>query len=159
MARKVSAGILLFRRRKGVLEIYLGHPGGPYFRGKDTGWWSIPKGRIEEGEEPEQAGRREFAEETGMSLPEGALIPLGEVKQRGGKIIHGWAVEWTAPEEPPRHVSNTYQLEWPPASGRMETFEEFDRAGFFPEPEARRKINEAQAGFIDRLKKILESKS
>ena len=131
MASKISAGILLFRRLDGGLEFYLGHPGGPFFKKKDAGWWSIPKGLVEEGEDPVDAALREFEEETGISLNKKDLVPLGEVKQKGGKVVHAWACEWTKKEDPPSQPSNTFEMEWPPKSGKKAEFPELDRTAFF----------------------------
>lgn len=149
---KTSAGLLLFRETSGGLEVLLVHPGGPFWSRKDDGAWSIPKGEFEEGEDPLEAARREFEEETGASAP-GEAIPLGALKQAGGKIVHAWAVRGDF--DPDLLESNTFLLEWPPKSGRMREFPEVDRAGWFPLHEARRKILKGQAGFLERLQEKL----
>jgi predicted NUDIX family NTP pyrophosphohydrolase len=147
MAARESAGILL--HRGGATEVLLVHPGGPFWARKDAGAWSIPKGEVEAGETPEAAARREFAEETGTTLPDGALEPLGSVKLKSGKVVHGFAVAGDL--DPEAIVSSTFELEWPPRSGRITTFPEVDRAGWFGLDEAREKLNPAQAAFVDRL--------
>jgi predicted NUDIX family NTP pyrophosphohydrolase len=148
VSKTQSAGLLLFRHSDGDTEVLLGHPGGPFWRRKDLGAWSIPKGLIAPGENPLAAARREFAEETGHH-PRGETIPLGNAKQPGGKIVHVWAVQddWdTAGLQ-----SNTFQMEWPPRSGRRQSFPEIDRADWFNIADARLKILKGQAIFIDRL--------
>ena len=147
MAARESAGILLHRADRA--EVLLVHPGGPYWSRKDAGAWSIPKGEVEEGEEPRTAALREFAEETGTRLPDGALEPLGSVKLKSGKLVHAFAVAGDL--DPEAIVSSTFELEWPPRSGRTRTFPEVDRAGWFGLDEAREKLNPAQAAFVDRL--------
>jgi len=149
---KLSAGLLMFRRSRG-LELFLVHPGGPFFRNKDDGAWSIPKGEVEDGAEPLAIALREFSEETGAAAPEGELVALGEVRQKGGKRVLAWAIEGDV--ETSAVKSNTFELEWPPRSGRKETFPEIDRAEFFPPELARRKLNPAQAELVDRLEKKL----
>ena len=147
MAARESAGILLHRADRA--EVLLVHPGGPYWSRKDAGAWSIPKGEVEEGEDPRTAALREFAEETGTRLPDGALEPLGSVKLKSGKLVHAFAVAGDL--DPEAIVSSTFDLEWPPRSGRTRTFPEVDRAGWFGLDEAREKLNPAQAAFVDRL--------
>ena len=154
MTTRRSAGILLFRRRGGSLEVLLGHPGGPFFGRKDLGSWSIPKG--EPGpDETDLAGtaRREFQEETGHPVPDGRLIELGSVTQRGGKVVHAWAAEGDL--DPALAQSNTFSFEWPPFSGKVRTYPEIDRVEWFAPDEARRHIKDAQAPFIDRLEAAL----
>jgi predicted NUDIX family NTP pyrophosphohydrolase len=153
---KVSAGILLYRIRDGVPEVLLVHPGGPFFVKKDAGAWGIPKGLIDEGEDPLAAARREFEEETGFKA-EGAVLPLAPVQQKGGKIVHAWAMEGDC--DPEKIQSNTFMLEWPPRSGRQQEFPEVDRAGWFSVGEAKQWINPAQAGFLDELERALRSKA
>lgn len=152
--RKQSAGILLFRRRAGGVEVWLVHPGGPYFARKDAGAWSLPKGEVAAGEEPFEVALREFAEETGQSLercaPGAKPRPLGAVRQRGGKVVVAWAVEGDWPRGA-ELVSNRFEIEWPPRSGRRRTFPEVDRGAFFPLDEARRKIHPAQVELLERL--------
>jgi predicted NUDIX family NTP pyrophosphohydrolase len=144
-----SAGLLLYRRSVG-LEVFLVHPGGPFFAKRDDGWWTVPKGLVDRDEDPLAAARREFAEETGFALPAGAeFIDLGSVRQKGGKVVRAWAVEGDC--EPALLRSNTVTLEWPPRSGRRRDFPEVDRGAFFPLDEARRKILPAQAPLLDRL--------
>ena len=147
-----SAGLLLFRHRYDQLELFLAHPGGPYWARKDAGVWTIPKGLIDEGEEPLAAARREFAEETGHAI-DGDFIPLGELKQKGNKIVHAWAVAGDL--DPATISSNSYSIQWPPNSGQWRRFPEVDRAGWFGVDEARIKILPGQTGFIDRLLAIL----
>ncbi len=154
---KVSAGILLFRRHGGQLEVLLVHPGGPIWAKRDAGAWSIPKGEVESGEEPHAVARREFGEETGHRLPDSALAPLGEVRQRSGKTVLAWTCQGDL--DPATLVSNTFRAEWPPGSGRIREFPEVDRAGWFEPDEARRRINPAQAAFIDRLLERLQAQS
>lgn len=149
---KTSAGLLLFRETSGGLEVLLVHPGGPYWSKKDEGAWSVPKGEFEEGDNPLEAARREFEEETGASAP-GEAIPLGSLKQSGGKIVHAWAVRGDF--DPALLRSNTFSLEWPPKSGRMQEFPEVDRAGWFPVAAAKRKILTGQVGFLDQLQEKL----
>ena len=143
-----SAGLLLYRRKSDKLEVQLGHPGGPFWRNKDLGSWSIPKGLITEGETPLAAAKREFGEETGHR-PRGKSLPLGEAKQPGGKIVHVWAVEddWDAAD---LH-SNMFEMGWPPRSGRRQMFPELDRAAWFGVAEANNKILKGQAIFLGRL--------
>ncbi len=129
------------------------HPGGPFFRNKDEGAWSIPKGEVAEGEDLLVTARREFAEELGPR-PEGLFLPLGEVRQRGGKIVHAWAIEGDHDDTRPVS-SNTFTIEWPPRSGRQQAFPEIDQARFFDPDTARVKINPAQVAFIDRLEGVL----
>lgn len=136
-----------------TLEVLLAHPGGPFFRNKDDAAWSIPKGAPEAGETLEQAALREFAEEVGLPV-EGPLLPLGEIRQKAGKVVHAWAAAGDAPKDfEPR--SNLVEIEWPPRSGRRLKFPEVDRAAFFSVEEARRKINPAQVPLIDRLLRLL----
>lgn len=148
---KISAGILLVRVAPAVAggyEFLLAHPGGPFFARKDDGAWTIPKGIVEPGEEPLAAARREFVEETALALPVGTLIPLGEVKQAGGKVVHVWAAVGDADADACR--SNAFELEWPRGSGRMQHFPEVDRFAWFDAPTAMRKLLAAQVAFIER---------
>ena len=147
-ASRRSAGILLYRRTAGSVEVLLGHPGGPFWRNKDLTSWSIPKGLIGEGESPVAAATHEFAAETGYT-PRGTCLLLGEAKQPGGKIVHAWAVEddWDAT----LLKSNLFDMEWPPKSGRRQSFPELDRAEWLGIAEARAKILKGQAVFLDRL--------
>jgi predicted NUDIX family NTP pyrophosphohydrolase len=147
MAQKTSAGLLLYRRN-GNVEIFLVHPGGPFWAKKDAGAWSLPKGEFEEGEDQLEAAKREFAEETGFAI-DGEFSPLTPLKQPSGKVIHAWAVE--ADCDPSKVRSNLFSMEWPPKSGQMREFPEVDRAAWFDIPEARRRIIEGQAGFIDQI--------
>jgi predicted NUDIX family NTP pyrophosphohydrolase len=146
--RNVSAGLLLFRRPQGSLELFLAHPGGPFWRGRDLGAWTIPKGLVAPGEELLAAARREFEEETGIT-PSEPFIPLGSVRQKAGKTIHAWA--WEGDADPAAIVSNTTRYEWPRGSGRWVTFPEVDRCAWFEPGAARSRLNPAQAELIDRL--------
>ncbi len=143
-----SAGILLWRRRE-ELEVLLVHPGGPVWARRDAGAWSIPKGECDPGEPPRKRALIEFAEETGTALGDGALRELGEVRQRGGKVVVAFAREGDL--DPATLRSNTFEMEWPPRSGRRQAFPEVDRAQWFSLDEARRRINPAQAALLDRL--------
>ena len=148
-----SAGILLFRRTGGGLEVLLGHPGGPFWAKKDLGAWMILKGEVEPGEDPYEVARREFEEETGHEAPDTEPLPLGEVTQRGGKRVIAWALEGHL--DPAHAVSNTLQIEWPPRSGRMRTIPEIDRVAWLDPDAARLAINVAQVAFVDRLEDAL----
>jgi predicted NUDIX family NTP pyrophosphohydrolase len=148
MARR-SAGLLLYRRRDGAVELLLVHPGGPLWARRDAGAWSIPKGEVGEGEDPRAVALREFEEETGHPAPRGELVPLGEVRQRGGKLVTAWAAAGDL--DPTAITSNTFTLEWPPRSGRRREFPEVDRAGWFDPATARDKLLAAQAQLVDRL--------
>ncbi len=128
--------------------MFLAHPGGPFWARRDEGAWTIPKGGVEPGESPLEAARREFVEETGIE-PRSAFIPLGSVRQRAGKIVHAWA--WEGDADPGAIASNTTQTEWPRGSGRHITYPEVDRCAWFTPEEARRRMNAAQAAFVDRL--------
>lgn len=152
-ARHLSAGLLMFRRGKAGPEVLLAHPGGPFFRNKDEGFWTIPKGLPAPGETLADAARREFEEELGLPVA-GELIPIGEIRQKGGKTVHGWAVEGDLPAGFVV-VSNTFEMEWPPRSGRHQFFPEVDRAEFFPIAKARTKMNAAQSAFLDRLLSLI----
>ncbi|HYO93792.1 MAG TPA: NUDIX domain-containing protein [Polyangiaceae bacterium] len=149
----VSAGLLMFRRAEQGLEAFLAHPGGPFFRNKDAGAWTLPKGLHTPEETLLETARREFHEEIGLPVTE-PLLPLGEVRQRSGKIVHAWAFEGSAPIDfvP---ASNTFELEWPPRSGKLQLFPEVDRARFFSLAEARIKMIAAQTAFLDRLVALL----
>lgn len=149
----ISAGLLLFRRTHGALEVFLVHPGGPFWKNRDAGAWSIPKGLINPGEEPLEAARRELAEETGITV-DGPFIPLGSVQQKAGKLIHAWACEADADEQ--AIVSNTTRVELPRGSGRRIEVPEVDRAAWLSVPLAREKINPAQAQLIDWLQAALK---
>lgn len=151
---KISAGILLYRRKDNELRVFLIHPGGPFFAKKDEGAWSVPKGEIDEGEGALAAARREFEEETGCKA-EGDFIPLSPIKQKNGKTVLAWAVEGGCDADAIR--SNTFKLEWPPKSGRLQDFPEVDRAGWFTVDEAKKKINPAQAALVDELLSKLTS--
>ena len=152
----VSAGLLLYRRGPGGLEVLLVHPGGPFWAKKDEGAWSIPKGLVDEGEDPLAVARREFAEETGIRL-EGPFLPLGSIRQKAGKTVHAWACEGDA--DPARVTSNVMTTEWPKGSGRRLTFPEVDRCDWFDPPTARVKLNPAQAELIDRLEAAISTLS
>jgi predicted NUDIX family NTP pyrophosphohydrolase len=151
MAKK-SAGLLMVRRRGGVLEVFLVHPGGPFWAKKDEGVWSIPKGEYETGEDPLEVAKREFQEETGFQAS-GDFLPLTPRKQPGGKVVAAWALEGDC--EASAVKSNTFFMEWPPRSGRQMEFPEVDRAGWFTIPEAREKILKGQVGFLDELSLVL----
>jgi predicted NUDIX family NTP pyrophosphohydrolase len=138
----------MVRRCGDAIELLLVHPGGPYFRNKDDGVWTIPKGLVNPGEELLAAACREFEEETGVPVPGGPFVPLGHIRQRAGKIVHAWAFAGDC--DPGAIHSNTYELEWPPRSGRRQSFPEVDRGAFFDPDTARRKLLPAQTPFIDR---------
>jgi predicted NUDIX family NTP pyrophosphohydrolase len=152
VSTKRSAGLLLFRQSDSGLEVLLAHPGGPYWRRKDDGAWTIPKGEAGAGEADVAAARREFAEEIGYDPP-GDCLPLGEARQPGGKSVVIFAVrgEW----QPQHLLSNLFELEWPPRSGQLQSFPEVDRAAWFSIGEARRKILKGQLVFLDRLVETL----
>ena len=149
---KQSAGLLLYRVREGALEVFLVHPGGPFWAKKDLGAWSIPKGEIGGGEDPLEAARREFEEETGFR-PEGVFRELAPVRQKSGKVVHAWAVEGDCDAAAIR--SNTFPLEWPPRSGRWMDVPEMDRAGWFDLDTARAKILEGQRGLLEELRRLV----
>jgi len=147
---KRSAGILLWRRApSGAVEVLLGHPGGPFYARKDVGAWSVLKGEFESGEEPLAVAYREFEEETGVAAPARPALELGEVRQANGKTVFAWAIEGDL--DPALAVSNTFDLEWPPGSGRLQAFPEIDRVAWFDLPTARTRLIPAQAAFLDRL--------
>jgi predicted NUDIX family NTP pyrophosphohydrolase len=163
---KQSAGLLLFRRRnsgpsESGLEVFLVHPGGPFWAKKDLGAWSIPKGEYGEDEEPLAAALREFEEETSFgqigSLPQSAFMALNSIRQNGGKVVTAWAVEFDV--DASKVVSNLCEIEWPPRTGRRISVPEVDRAAWFPVPEARTRIFAAQQPFLDRLTDALASRA
>jgi len=157
MATKRSAGILLYRREDGGARFLLIHPGGPFWTNKDAGAWSIPKGGIEDGEEPRACAIRELEEELGAApkLDPEQLIELGSIRQRGGKVVEAWAAE--AEFDPAQLASNTFTMEWPPHSGTQQEFPEVDRAEWLDLETAREKILPAQAELLDRLLEHLSS--
>ena len=145
---KQSAGILLYRKSKSELQVFLVHPGGPFFKNKDLGAWSIPKGEFLDDEDALTAAKREFEEETGQAI-DGSFVKLEPVRLKSGKIVHAWAVVGDIDHE--TIYSNSFEMEWPPKSGKNQSFPEIDRAGWFGEDEARMKINSAQSKLIDSL--------
>ena len=153
MTTRSSAGIVLYRRPETGLEVLLAHPGGPLFRNRDAGHWSMPKGEPDENEPLIETARREFAEETGHPVPEGPVLPLGSIVQKGGKVVHGWAVEGDL--DPAAARSDTFEMEWPPRSGVTQSFPEIDRVEWFDRDEARRRIKPAQAPLLERLDAVL----
>jgi predicted NUDIX family NTP pyrophosphohydrolase len=152
---RVSAGLLMFRRKGDAPQVLLAHPGGPLWAKKDLGAWTIPKGEGAPDEDLLATARREFEEETGFR-PQGPFHPLGSVKQRAGKVVHAWAFEGDV--DPASLRSNTFSMEWPPRSGQRHDFPEVDRAEFFDLDEARRRINPAQAPLLDALEGLLAGK-
>lgn len=145
---KQSAGILLYRIIDSQLQVFLVHPGGPFFKNKDDGSWSIPKGEFSDDENPLDAAKREFLEETGQSI-NGNFTALTPIQQKGGKTVHAWAVEGEIDHE--TIVSNTFEIEWPPRSGKRQAFPEIDKAAWFDLETAKVKINAAQIGLINEL--------
>ena len=156
MTTSVSAGLLVYRRRA-RLEVFLVHPGGPFWARRDAGAWTIPKGGIEPGETPIDAARREFTEETGFSI-DGTFAPLTPVVMRSGKIVHAWAVEG-GDLDPHAVTSTTFRMEWPPRSGRFAEFPEVDRAAWFALPDARIRLLTAQVPLIEQLRRLLGTAS
>src|SRR3954469_2764395 len=156
MAHRTSAGLLMYRRRGGNLEVLLVHPGGPFFKNKDAGIWTVPKGEPAEGEELLVTARREFQEETGIDPGNAPLFPLGEVKQKAGKTVHAWAFEGDC--DPATLTCNTFKVQWPPRSGQWKSFPEVDAYGFFDLDAARAKLNPAQVAFLDRLVAALDDR-
>lgn len=144
----------MFRRRD-ALELFLVHPGGPFFRNKDDGAWSIPKGELGDGEDALATARREFLEETGLAPPEEGYIALGEIQQKGGKHVTAWAFEGDC--DPAAIESNTFEIEWPPGTGRRQSFPEVDRAAFYTAELARVKMNAAQSELVTRLEDALRN--
>jgi predicted NUDIX family NTP pyrophosphohydrolase len=151
---KVSAGLLVFRKTAPGLEFLLVHPGGPFFKNKDDGAWTIPKGEVDPNEDMLQRARVEFREELGIEPPPGNPIPIGSVRQKGGKTVHAWAIEGDLPDNF-EVKSNTFDMEWPPRSRKMQSFPEVDRARFYPLEEATHKINPAQKEFLFRLNQLI----
>jgi predicted NUDIX family NTP pyrophosphohydrolase len=145
---KISAGLILYRKKENRLEVLLIHPGGPFWVKKDLGAWSIPKGEIGSEEDHLAAAKREFEEEVGFA-PAGEFLPLGSVVEKSGKTVHAWAFEGDC--DPKSIKSDTFTIEWPPRSGRQQTFPEADRAEFFDDETAKQKINPAQAEFLSKL--------
>jgi predicted NUDIX family NTP pyrophosphohydrolase len=146
---RTSAGILLWRRRGDRVEVLLAHQGGPFWVKKDLGHWTIPKGEVEPGEELVAVARREFHEETGHEVGDVGLVDLGQIRQKSGKVVFAWAANGDL--DPSAAVSNTFDIEWPPRSGRIQSFPEIDRVEWFGLDEARRRLKAAQVPFLDRL--------
>ena len=153
MPHRTSAGLMMYRRRGKGLEVLLVHPGGPFFTNKDAGVWTIPKGEPAEGEALLETARREFREETGIDAGDAPLVPLGQVKQKGGKVVHAWAFEGDC--DPATLTCNTFKVQWPPRSGQWRTFPEVDQYAMLDLRAAWEKINPAQAEFLDRLEAVL----
>lgn len=153
---KRSAGLLLYRYREGVLEVLLGHPGGPWFAKKDEGVWTIPKGEYGPDEAPLAAAFREFTEEIGTAPPDGDPVPLGESRQSNGKLAVVWGLEGDL--DVTEICCNLFEMEWPPRSGHVQAFPELDRAGWFDLPTARRKAFASQGPFFDRLEQHLSER-
>lgn len=153
---KTSAGLLMYRRRKEVLEVFLVHPGGPFWNKKDLGAWSIPKGEYRPDEDPLSAAKREFTEETGLQ-PGKEFIELTPVKQAGGKVVRAWAFEGEA--DPTAIMSNNFSLEWPPRSGQQQTFPEVDRAAWFSLEEAKERILKGQVSLLVELQRLISDRS
>jgi predicted NUDIX family NTP pyrophosphohydrolase len=151
---KLSAGVLLFRTRDGVVEVLIAHPGGPFWARKDEGAWSIPKGEYDDDEDPWAAAQREFREELGLPVPEGSPIDLGAVKQPGGKVVTAFAVGGDL--DVSAACSNTFELEWPKGSGRTRQFPEVDRVEWFPVARARSKLLKGQRVYLDTLMALPE---
>lgn len=151
-----SAGILLYRQQAGELQVLLVHPGGPFFKNKDAGAWTIPKGEVADGEDQLAAAKREFAEETNFQ-PAGDFLRLASIKQKGGKVVHAWAVEGDF--DPAQLVSNTFSIEWPPKSGKQAEFPEVDRAGWFNLTAAAVKLNAAQVPWLAELAAHIQNRS
>jgi predicted NUDIX family NTP pyrophosphohydrolase len=152
---RTSAGVLLYRRREAGVEVLIGHMGGPFWARKDDAAWSVPKGEYGPGEEPLATALREFAEELGSPVPTPDLVPLGEVRQSGGKVLTVWAAEGEFDATTAR--SNTFPLEWPPRSGRIQEFPEIDRAAWIPLDDARTKLVRGQVELLDRLLAVLST--
>jgi predicted NUDIX family NTP pyrophosphohydrolase len=150
---RTSAGILLYRKKNKFIEVFLVHPGGPFWKGKEKGAWSIPKGEFTEGEDPLTVAKREFNEETGQTV-NGDFFELTPIKQKGGKMVYAWAVEGDADAE--NIVSNTFKTEWPYKSGKWITIPEVDKAGWFDVDEAKEKMNAAQVEFVEELVRKLK---
>ena len=144
-----SAGLVLFRVRSGTLEVLLGHMGGPFWARKDEGAWSIPKGELLDGEDPLAGARREFEEELGAAPPDGDVLELGEVRQRGGKLVIAFAVQGDF--DPSQLVPGEFEMEWPPRSGRVRSFPEIDRVAWFDVPAARTKVVKGQVPLLETL--------
>jgi predicted NUDIX family NTP pyrophosphohydrolase len=153
MALRVSAGLVMYRFRGGDLEVFLAHPGGPFAEQEDDGYWTIPKGRPKAHELLLEAAQREFEEEVGIR-PHGPYLELGSIRQKGGKIVHAWAFQGEHDDALPIR-SNTFEMTWPPASGRMTSFPEIDRAAFYTMAAARKKLKETQCPLLDRLEALL----
>ena len=149
---KRSAGILLYRKVNHVLQVFLVHPGGPFWKNKDDGAWSVPKGEYEDNEDPLTAAKREFYEETGHDIEED-FIELKPIKQKSGKIVQAWAIEGDI--DPANIKSNLFEVEWPPKSGKMKSFAEVDRAGWFTVDEAKVKMNAGQVGLVEELLQLV----
>lgn len=156
MAKKVSAGLLMYRFNQGALEVFIVHPGGPYWKNKDEGAWSLPQGELEQGEEVFEAAKREFYEEIGMK-PEGTFIPLGQVTLNSGKDVHAWAFEgdWSGLLT----TQSFMKAEWPPRSGKFISFPEVDKAAFVSCNTAKKKLHPAKALFVERLEEHLKTVS
>jgi predicted NUDIX family NTP pyrophosphohydrolase len=154
MSKKQSAGILLYRMRAGTLEVFLTHPGGPFWAKKDAGAWSIPKGEFQDGDDPLEAAKREFFEETGSPI-DGTFVALAPLKQRSGKIVHAFAVLGDIDAASIR--SNTFSMVWPPHSGKQQEFPEVDTGEWFTIPAAAEKLIAGQRGFLDELERMLRS--
>jgi predicted NUDIX family NTP pyrophosphohydrolase len=155
MASKRSAGILLYRRRGAAVEVLLVHPGGPFWSKKDDGAWFIPKGELEEGEEPLDAARREFREELGHEPPDGEPLALGTVTNKSGKLIYAWALQGDL--DVATVTSSTFSLEWPPRSGKVREFPEVDRAAFYTLSDAEPKVHPAEMPLLERLRELLRA--
>jgi predicted NUDIX family NTP pyrophosphohydrolase len=153
MAKKESAGLLMYRLRNSTLEVFLVHPGGPYWVKKDLGVWSIPKGEFEGGEDRLDAAKREFQEETGFR-PEGNFVALKPIKQPGGKVVHAWALK--GDYDAKTIVSNTFSMEWPPRSGKYQEFPEVDCAEWFEMDVAKEKILKGQVSLLEELSQMIE---
>lgn len=153
MAKKESAGLLMYRLRHSTIEVFLVHPGGPYWAKKDLGAWSIPKGEFEGVENRLDAAKREFQEETGF-LPEGNFAALTPIRQPGGKVVHAWAVK--GDYDAKTIVSNTFSMEWPPLSGKRQEFPEVDRAEWFTMDAAKEKILQGQVALLEELYQIVD---
>lgn len=153
---KTSAGLLMYRRRKEALEVFLVHPGGPFWSNKDLGAWSIPKGEYRSDEDPLSAAKREFTEETGLQSGK-EFIELPPIKQPGGKVVRAWAFEGDA--DPTAITSNSFSLEWPPRSGQQQAFPEVDRAAWFSLEEAKERIFKGQVSLLVELQRVCTDRS